>query len=235
MADALKDKTAPDSTTPSVTNTPTAQKPQLTHRISLKINPAPSANSTTSTPKIPLTVPIINPAIKAALSRINQQSTSTNTPKQIIVNTPTTTPKPPENPNTTNGINKSTVKIIAVNTSGSPGTPMSNNKKFLIINNSSSASKTVTSSANNGSPVSNGTAPSNLVKIINFKTSSSSSSPMTSRPVIMINAGAAKPVINLANGTQLVATSTSQVVASTTSSQQEQQQNQNSSNQNSSS
>lgn len=146
VADAVKAacQTSPEKTT------------QITPRLSLKVNPAPS---TGSTPKLPLTVPIVNPAIKAALNRINQQ--------QSIVNS--------------NENNK--VKIISINNNSSPSGVTS--KKLLIINNNSTSTNSVGSVSSVVKPVIVNNGASNLVKIINIK---STSSPIgTTRPIFMIN------------------------------------------------
>ncbi|CAF0825160.1 unnamed protein product [Brachionus calyciflorus] len=114
IADAVKAAcTSPEKTT------------QITPRLSLKITPAPSSNQQ-STPKLPLTIPIVNPAVKAALNRINQQ--------QLIVNNNNNNNNNSMNNNLENNNNK--VKIISINNNN-----LNNNsnglasKKLLIINN----------------------------------------------------------------------------------------------------
>lgn len=144
-----------------------------TPRISLKITPAPSLSAksnasptttpsstttTTTTAKLPLNIPIINPAIKAVLTKFNQQT------KPVNVNTSTSS----NSPSSESNIQK-TVKLITVpsssttTTTPAPTTQTTPSSKFIILNSSSS----INSTSLNGTQESN-TPSSTAIKVINL-------------------------------------------------------------------
>lgn len=191
------------SLTSQLTNTP---------RFSLKIAPAPSSatktviNQTSVTPtsatKAPLTVPIINPAIKAVLDKYNSQST-----KPLVVN---------------GDAKSSSVKIITVNQSpatSSATAQLAANKKYLIINNNIANNTTPTAQTPIKTatvPVSATNTPNNMIKIINISQLNGNRavqtpktaiiSPVMSRPqIIMINTnGLAKTAASSAPAQQIL-------------------------------
>ena len=150
-----------------------------TSRLSFKVTPAPSLSQTSNKP---LTIPVINPAIKAALNKLNTSEIKPavlNTTNQAISQLNKTIIEP--STNSTNSV----VKVITVNgLSNALNTTASSlaNKKIVI-----------TSPAINNSP--------NLVKVINisqFANGIKSSvkpqilSPILNRPMVVVNNGLVK-------------------------------------------
>ena len=206
-----------NSTIPSTTN----QSISTPTRFSLKITPAPSINSqnnstTSSTTGNKLTIPTINPAIKAVLNKI-QPSTTTTT--QTIVNSQQET-----NQNINTSTSNNAVKIITVNSpltnSTNSSTTNVQNKKFVILNPSGSITTTTTTTTsatgtlnttNSTTPIKTSLTPVNSsIKIINISSNTATTTTNTPTNIltpinsnkphyIMINAN---NILNSANKPQ---------------------------------
>ncbi len=171
-----------NNTTTSVSNNQSISTPT---RFSLKITPAPSINSqnnatTSSTTGNKLTIPTINPAIKAVLNKIPSNTT------QTIVNS-----QPESNQNINTSTTNNAVKIITVNSpltnSTNSSTTNVQNKKFVILNSAGSITTTTTTTAgtfntsSSTTPIKTSLTPVNSsIKIINI--SSNTTTTTTSTP-----------------------------------------------------
>lgn len=211
----ISNQTANDEDAQKVNNNNTPS------RLSIKITPAPSlatilnkhqTTTTTTTAKMPHTIPIINPAIKAVLTKYNQQTKSPT----VLSNQDT---------------NSTAVKVITVPSSNTQQSNPINGSKYIIVNSNNNQTEQTTQ--NNSikvislSQFGNGINLKQISSGLNIKTNGVSSnskilSPILNKQIVMINNNSINKQIIVNNTTPvtispiITPTSTNQEAATAT-------------------